>query len=155
MKVGISFLRKSFIFLFALLIASCAEQAGTGAKVDLTYVVIECKTLSCRNFGFRANAIVKITSSSCDPVFDHWAAASTSMEVQCNSIAGCTGSSANWVDGLGQAITQLPSGSYTVCGLIDFKNNYPVTTDDDATIEIQSFRVDGVTPIKLTNWIDP
>lgn len=155
MKIGSFILNRSLLLLLALMGASCAEPLGTGVKVDLTYVSIDCKTQKCLSYPFRANAIVKITSSSCDPVFDHWAAASTSLEVQCNPITGCTGNSSNWVDHLGQTIKQLPSGSYTICGFIDFNDNYPLTTDDDATIEIQSFLIDGVSPILLKDWTDP
>jgi len=155
MKIAGSIFNKGLLFLLALILVSCAEPLGTGAKVDLTYVAIECKTPKCLSYSFTANAIVKITSASCDPAFDHWAAASTSLEVTCNPITGCTGNSSDWVDNLGKNLNQLPSGSYTICGFIDFNDNYPLRTDDDATIEIQSFRIDGVTPIVLKNWVDP
>ena len=75
--------------------------------------------------------------------------------VQCNAITGCWGSSSEWIDALGDKLKQLPTGFYTVCGFIDFDNNYPINVGQHTKIEIQSLWINGVNPIWLTNWSDP
>lgn len=141
--------------VFGLLVSSCAEPIGSGGKVSLTNVTIDCKTALCTQHATSARVFVKITLSSCDPAFDSWATAATSLQVSCTAQTGCYGFASGWVDGRGQTITEIPSGAYTVCGRIDYNNNYPNILSDDTTTEIQSVRVNGSAPLTLTTWTDP
>jgi len=138
------------------LFAACSESAGSGGSTSIPQVVINCTTPRC--YGNTSPVVhVLITPYNCDPVSDGFAVASSSLMVFCTATSGCYGTASTWINGQGQTISTVSAGTYTVCGRIDYNNNYPgVKTDDTMSIK-DSVTVSSTAsgPVHLTVWTDP
>jgi hypothetical protein len=135
------------------MVASCAEPANSGAPVAIPTVVVNCTSVDCRR-NLPVKVYVYFTASSCDPAFIDWATVSSSFALNCSGSTGCYGSPSSWVDARG-AVTTIPSGTYTLCGRVDYDNDYPTVTNNDSTANQDSVAVGVSTPpTNLTTWTD-
>ncbi len=136
-------------------LSSCAEPSSGGTPTTIPQIVVSCTTSAC-SANSSPNVHVLITPYDCSSS-EGVAVASTSMTVSCTVSAGCYATTSSWVNSSG-TITTIPSGTYTVCGRIDYNHNYAsgVITDDTTSVKLNVNVSSASTgPINLTSWLDP
>ena len=138
---------------FVLLVSSCAERADQGEEMELPSVSFVCATSHCRT-NASANIFVRVTQSSCDPQYADFAKAVSSIQVQCNGSTGCSGTAAVWRNAQGVQVTKIPSGTYSICGQIDYGTI--TSSGDDTLAASENISLSGGSKsIQLSNWRDP
>ncbi len=153
-------LKLFFILALAGAAVSCAEIAGSGTPVAIPTVVVDCTTADCQA-GPSQIAFVYITDANCSIGFLGGAAASSSAQATCGGATGCRVTMTSWISGTShETTTQVPSGTYTVCGYIDMDSSDSPTTAD-TTIEIPNVSfVQGMGVLQLGGtsgqgtWVD-
>jgi len=134
---------------------SCAESSSGGAPTTIPQIVVNCTTNAC-SANSSPNIHVLITAYDCSSS-EGVAVASSSMSVSCTASAGCFATTSSWVNSSG-AITTIPSGTYTICGRVDYNHNYAsgVITDDTTSVKLNvTVSSSSTGPINLTSWVDP
>ena len=142
-----------------LALASCSEPTA-GTNVGIPRVNVRCTTSQCKT---NANPwiFVTITTSSCNLAFiDQGAQASGTLDnVTCNTTSGCVGEVASWVGRTGGSLTTtIKSGSYSVCGRIDYNRGFPSdggSNDTTATSDNVSIGANTASVTLDTQWQDP
>lgn len=79
------------------------------------------------------------------------------MVLNCTVGSGCFGTASSWVDIQNNSVSQMAEGTYTVCGRIDYNNNYPSIRSDDSTASLDSVSISASSsgPITLSTWVGP
>jgi hypothetical protein len=136
-------------------LSSCAEPSSGGAPTTIPQIVVNCTSSACSTSS-NPNIHILITAYDCSSS-EGVAVASSSMSISCTASAGCYGTTSSWVNSSG-AITTIPSGTYTVCGRVDYNHNFAsgVTTDDTTSVKLNvTISAASSGPINLTTWNDP
>lgn len=128
------------VLLFAT--AGCTEKVASGQPVSIPPVTVNCQTAQCRTNVTGATIIVSYTTSGCGN-FDFGATVSTSnLNLNCTSSGGCAQNvPAIWKNLSDNQVTQIPSGTYTICVRIDYDHSYPGSTTGDTTGELDNVSV--------------
>lgn len=137
---------------------ACAESASSGTDAFIPDVVIDCQTAKCRTAA-NPTMIVLFSTSGCDEAYAGYggAVSGSTRSIACDATVGCYGELTSWVkpNGNDTPTTVMPSGTYSICGRIDFNHDYPHSQNDDAVIERPSVPVMSETEmILLEDWTD-
>lgn len=137
----------------------CSETASSGSgPVSIPQVVINCTTPRCRS-NVSPVVHVFITQYDCNSDrADLRALVATSMIVNCTVNTGCYATSTSWVNDKNEITSSIASGTYTVCGFIDYNGNFSSGVKTDDTMSIQdsvniSWASSGA--VNLLTWSDP
>lgn len=133
--------------VFVLSFESCQKtQSLDGLQVSLTCTASNCLA------GGEYNAFVIVTSGLCSDL-NVRAVASGNTVVQCSPGGGCSGTVSGWVDNSGHSIREVPAGTYSICGVIDFNNDYVGSADSgDAVGTLTSTSLAGTDAKTLSTW---
>ena len=134
----------------ATILFACGEAADLATPTAIPSVFVTCALPTCH-----ANATARVfgywTTSSCaQPFFG--VKVTGSGTVTCSIASGCAGSVANWAEfPSGASTTTAPSGSYTLCAVIDVNNdwvNYSVGADSgDAVGSLENVSLTSATHV--------
>lgn len=150
-------LRVFFLFALALSVSSCGvEPVGTGELVSIPRVYIDCTTTRCKTPA-SPMVLVVFTTSGCDNI-DYGSTISASTHaITCNGSTGCRGeiSRSSWINNNGVPVSSLPSGVYSVCGLVDYNRSYPPSANGDSVGFLDNVAVvEGMGPQIIVDWTD-
>ena len=115
------------ILFLVVLVAGCEQASST--LVNIPNVSIDCQ-LSAGDSSVAANvALVLISKSGCENDFEIPAASTPG--IVCSG-SGCSGLASSWIDSTSYPVTEIITGSYDLCILIDSDNsgNTGYTTGD-------------------------
>jgi hypothetical protein len=136
----------------------CSESAATGVPVPIPSVYVNCTTANCRSaISPNPKIFVTFTTSGCDNPYYGATISSSTSSITCSSSLGCYGSMTQWVDSTGASVHTLPSGTYSLCGVVDRSpESYPTQLgSEDAVGTIETVPVAATTANQLmSNWID-
>lgn len=149
-------MRLALILALPTILMSCGEPAASGKSVSLPAVYVNCTTSQCR-----VNAVpnpfvrVIITTSGCTaPDFGSIRSAST-YSISCTAASGCYGLISGWVDAAGSSASTIPSGTYSICGRIDYNRDYPASTNGDSVGTLDNVAIATTTANQfVTIWSD-
>lgn len=142
--------------LISIVAAGCAESTATGAPVDIPRIFVNCQTTKCRT-NITPRIFVSITTSGCtSPDFGGTRSAVVDS-ILCTSSLGCYGEvlASEWVDLNGLPTTKIPSGTYSICGRVDFNRDFPPEGPDDSTGALDNVSIGAPTAAQFINsWSD-
>lgn len=106
------------------ILSSCAEPADTSVPTAIPPVSVACNLPACHVNKSGAYLFGYWTTSSCDqPYFG--VKITGRGAVSCTVGGGCAGTFSSWADWYsGQATTKAPSGTYTLCAVIDLNGDW-------------------------------
>jgi hypothetical protein len=133
--------------------SACSETAATGEPVAIPQVDVNCSFFECKRSPAETPRInLIITTSGCSaPEFGATVASGTQSQI-CNS-SGCHTSLTSWVDVNGNPAATLPSGTYSVCGCVDFAPYGTPFVNCEAEGELNNVSIGQNTlPIDLNYW---
>lgn len=141
-------------WLLSLLLGVVVVSFGSCQKtqsLDGLRVTVACTASNCLAGG-EYNAFVIVTSGLCSDL-NVRAVASGNTVVQCSPGGGCSGAVSGWVDNSGHSIREVPAGTYSICGVIDFNNDYVGSADSgDAVGTLASTSLEGAEVKTLSTW---
>ena len=152
-----------FVFFIGALVTmmtplGCSESAATGAPVPIPSVYVNCTTANCRSaISPNPKIFVTFTTSGCDNPYYGATISSSTSAITCSSTLGCYGSMTQWVDSTGATVHTLPSGTYSLCGVVDRSPmSYPTQLgSEDAVGTIETVPVAAATANQLIiDWVD-
>ncbi len=130
----------------------CQQPTGTESLVNIPSMSLSCASSNCASSSTSARAFVYITTSGCLNIAYGQIATGTGS-VSCSG-GICSGSISSWTNPSGSPITQIVSGSYAVCSIIDITGSYVNTVPaGDSTSSNSNVTVES-NPISLTSWIN-
>lgn len=141
--------------VFVLMSACAPGTGGTGEPVSIPQVVVNCTTAQCKTDS-SPYVFVTFTQSGCDNPGFAWQI-SGSTTINCTATSGCYGSIPSWVeDGQGTVARTIPSGTYDICGWIDYNRSWPNYPENDTRGGLLGQAiVDGSGAKIITSWQDP
>ena len=150
--------------LACITLSSCTESSSTGAPVSIPRIFVNCRTANCQSISApNPKIFVYLSTSGCDPQYIQYgtAVSSSTQAISCGASVGCYGEMTSWIDASKQIVTTIPSGTYSVCGIIDtYPYSYPASLHTgDSVGEISSVsigRTAGATSANqyITDWLD-
>ena len=134
---------------------SCAEKAGTGERVAIPRVYVDCRTGRCNATSTPRYVVVSLTTSGCElPQYGEEVATLMEMRFNCVAGAGCSGEATGWVDKAGSPTATIPSGTYSICAYIDYDGSWP-TLNQESFSSKESISIGTTTSDQyLTTWRD-
>jgi dihydrodipicolinate reductase len=130
--------------------ASCSETAATGVAVNIPQVQIRCTSDFCKANSTADVVMIRFSTSSCTDEFG--VTVSTSLaSMSCNGTTGCTGTvNSPWLNTSHLETTTMPSGTYTLCAIMDFNNNSNgIPSSGDSVGTINSVPVTASTGLQI------
>ena len=133
----------------------CAEVADTGVSVPIPRITMNCTTAQCRTNSTAPKINNVVTRSGCvAPLFDAVISTST-QSYNCTSVIGCQGEFSGWINSQGTAVTKMPSGTYSICGCIDYDNNSTPFVNCDSSGTKDGVAISTTTGLQsITSWVD-
>jgi hypothetical protein len=58
-----------------------------------------------------------------------------------------------WIDESGNSVSEMPAGTYSLCGIVAFNPSYPNATTGDSNAVLDNVNV-GSGAVSLSNWVD-
>lgn len=142
--------------LISIFAAGCSEGIATGAPVDIPRVFVNCQTTKCRT-NITPRIFVSITTSGCTSPDFGGTRSAVIDNIKCTGSLGCYGEvlSSEWIDLNGLPATKIPSGTYSICGRVDFNRDFPPEGVDDSTGVLDNVSIGSPTAAQFLNsWSD-
>lgn len=141
------------VLLMAMTLVSCAESSGGGKSVSIPRVFVNCTTAQCRR-NLNPRVIVIFTTSGCEQMDFGATITGTAEDINCIVGVGCYGEIKTWVNSSSLTMTTIASGTYSLCGLIDYNRDYPNQVGDSRGM-LENIPVgEGTAAQTISSWID-
>lgn len=142
-------MKKLFLFLSLLFFVVVSCEKADQKPISVPSATISCTSSSCTGHSGPYTATVIYTRSGCgadQSGFDD--VATGSVTVSCG-VSGCTGTVSSWFkDSI--TVTEILSGTYDICGHIDF-NNDTVQNSGDGKHDMRVTLSEGGS-IVMSSW---
>jgi len=134
-----------------LFVALAACEKSDTPLISVPQVLLDCEIPECNTSIPTSSALVLLSRSGCTNDFD--ITASSTATFTCSEI-GCSGATSGWIDDAEQTVTEIQSGVYDVCVLVDVDGSGPTSRTTNDIIYENSTLIQSSTPVAASgsNW---
>lgn len=150
-----SFFKASVIGVFFLLcLTQCQTSVGSSTPVSIPTVQISCSSGNCASASGSHSVLVYLTTSGCENI-SYGQVATGNARASCSS-GTCTASVSSWTNLNSTTITQVSSGVYDFCALIDLDDHYvgTISSQEVSGSNKSVSLLSSVSSISILSWVN-